>query len=62
MTAIHSNDILFDDFSILKELVGQRQLNLSSPTTDCDCIGYTVPVSDDNHDTNQVAPTAGQAD
>lgn len=61
MTAINEQEILFDDFSILEKLVGHKQLNLSSPTNDCDCIGYTAPSSDDNLDTDQVTQFAGQA-
>ena len=61
MKSINEQEILFDDFSILEKLVGHKQLNLTLRTNDCDCIGYTAPLSDDNLDTNQVTQFAGQA-
>lgn len=62
MVAISKNEILFDDHSILKQLLGQRELTLSTPNTDCDCTGYSSTSNDEDVDTDQITQSFNQTD
>jgi len=55
MTTTNTNDILFDDFSVLSNLIGRSEMAFSSRNTDCDCIGYTSTSDQDDFDTDQIA-------
>ena len=61
MTAISQTDILFDDFSMLTKLIGQKELKAFVPNSNCDCAGYTATPDDENIDTDQIASSSGQA-
>ena len=61
MTAIHQTDILFDDFSMLAQVLGKNEVNRSSPAIDCDCTSYPSATGHEEFDTDQITSTAGQA-
>lgn len=61
MTAIHKTNILFDDFAMLNQLIGKDELLLSPPNTNCDCTSYSSTADNQDVDTDQVTPSAGQA-
>lgn len=58
MICIIQNDILFDDLALLENRFGIGSLKVTSVNTNCDCDGYASPLTDDDHDTNQIAPFA----
>ncbi|MEA5426403.1 hypothetical protein [Arcicella lustrica] len=61
MAAISTNDILFDDFLFLSNLIGPNELTFSLRNTDCDCIGYILTSDQDELDTNQIARSTDKA-
>jgi len=54
MIYVNRKSILFDDFAILKGLVGRNEL-IRSAKTDCDCIGYSSTSNAQDHDSNKIA-------
>ncbi len=61
MTANHKTNILFDDFLMLTELANQKEFTFSPSAIDCDCTSHTSPSDNQDVNTDQVAPSAGQA-
>ncbi|WP_421828338.1 hypothetical protein [Larkinella sp.] len=60
MISTNSQDILFDDLSILEKLIGKKELSITSANANCDCVGYSAP-DDEDINTHQIAPTADPA-
>ncbi|RYC66951.1 hypothetical protein EQG79_26600 [Spirosoma sordidisoli] len=61
MTVTTNTDLLFDDVSMLKQVIGQNPHALSSPVSDCDCSSYYSIEDDETFDTHQVTEFAAQA-
>jgi len=57
MNYVNEKNILFDDFSSLKSLVGLNELTRSAKT-DCDCIGYSSTSNEQDNDTDKVPQSA----
>lgn len=55
-----TNDILFDDVSILVKLSGKKELIHLSPNNDCDCISNFTTSNQDECDTDQITSTFSQ--
>lgn len=56
------NELLFDDLSILKNLIGKGNLINLSPSNDCDCTSNFTTTNQDNCDTYQIAQSISQTD
>lgn len=61
MTSISQQDILFDDISILKAIIGHKSVNTPTLNANCDCAGYTSTQDDDDFNTNQIAIATSEA-
>ena len=61
MATEFESDLLFDDFSILKNLNGGNAVRLASPVSDCDCIGYNSTSNNDDINTDKITASVGQA-
>jgi len=57
MISPNEANILFDDRSLLETAFGKGILIATTPNTNCDCIGYSVPDDEDTH-TDQITSIA----
>lgn len=55
-----TNDMLFDDVSVLTKLSGKNELFRIKVSNDCDCDGYNSTSTKDDFDTTQIAQSFGQ--
>jgi hypothetical protein len=55
------NALLFNDFAILENALGKGSLNVSSVNANCDCHGYSEPITDKSLDTDKITEPSGQA-
>lgn len=46
----NENNLLFDDASTIKNILGEGSLNATAVNADCDCINYTSTSDDENVD------------
>lgn len=52
------NDLLFDDFSMLENVLGAGALKVTAVNSNCDCDGYDSTSTKEDHDTDQIARPA----
>lgn len=44
----NETDLLFDDASAIKSILGEDSLRITAVNADCDCISYTSTSDDEN--------------
>ena len=54
------NALLFNDFAILEKTFGKGSLNVSSVNANCDCHGYSEPLTNESLDTDQITQSSGK--
>ncbi len=52
------NEILFDDFALLENVLGAGALKVTSVNANCDCDGYYSTPNKEECDTDQIARPA----
>lgn len=51
------NDILFDDFALLENRLGIGALKVTAVNANCDCDGYSSPLTNEDYDCDQITTT-----
>ena len=52
------NDLLFDDFSMLENVLGAGALKVTAVNANCDCTSYSSPSNDEDRDSDPITPLA----